>query len=237
MRKHIRTSLTLLIVALAAASFMLVLPGCAGGSNDSPGKPDAVGNRSADGASEAAHGDVVSTAMVAYANGDQVLFVDQETQTPYIPTEIDDATIIVDGQQTDEEALVAGNIVQVTGNGIMLESYPGQYPGITKVEVIETGSPADAEQYAEQDEARRDAMLAREEAQGLLNEVDRALGQVGKQLEKDEKKQIKADVAAVRKLLSKKVNKVDEADVAALRAAAAQLERSSARARDLARQA
>ena len=132
MRKHIRTSLTLLIVALAAASFMLVLPGCAGGSNDSPGKPDAVGNRSADGASEAAQGDVVSTAMVAYANGDQVLFVDQETQTPYIPTEIDDATIIVDGQQTDEEALVAGNIVQVTGNGIMLESYPGQYPGITK---------------------------------------------------------------------------------------------------------
>ena len=141
MRKHIRTSLTLLIVALAAASFMLILPGCAGGSNDSPGKPDAVGNRSADGASEATQGDVVSTAMVAYANGDQVLFVDQETQTPYIPTEIDDATIIVDGQQTDEEALVAGNIVQVTGNGIMLESYPGQYPGITKVEVIETGSP------------------------------------------------------------------------------------------------
>ena len=94
----------------------------------------------------------------------------------------------------------------------------------------------DAEQYAEQDEARRDAMLAREEAQRLANEADQALAQKGKQLEKDEKKQIKADVAAVRKLLSKKVDKVDEADVAALRAAAAQLERSSARASDLARQ-
>ena len=94
----------------------------------------------------------------------------------------------------------------------------------------------DAEQYAEQDEARRDAMLACEEAQRLTNEADQALAQKGKQLEKDEKKQIKADVAAVRKLLSKKVDKVDEADVAALRAAAAQLERSSARARDLARQ-
>ena len=94
----------------------------------------------------------------------------------------------------------------------------------------------DAEQYAEQDEARRDAMLAREEAQRLANEADQALAQKGKQLEKDEKKQIKADVAAVRKLLSKKVDKVAEADVAALRAAAAQLERSSARARDLARQ-
>lgn len=94
----------------------------------------------------------------------------------------------------------------------------------------------DAEQYAEQDEARRDAMLAREEAQRLANEADQALAQKGKQLEKDERKQVKADVAAVRKLLAKKVDKVDEADVAALRAAVAQLERSSARARDLARQ-
>lgn len=149
MRKHLRTSIALLVVALAAASLMLVLPGCAGGTSDSPGKPDAVGNRSADSTGDPSQGDVVSTAMVAYANGDEVLFVDQETQTPYIPTDLDDATIIVDGQQTDEDALVAGNIVQVTGNGIMLESYPGQYPGITKVEVVETGSPADAEQYAD----------------------------------------------------------------------------------------
>ena len=94
----------------------------------------------------------------------------------------------------------------------------------------------DAEQYAEQDEARRDAMLAREEAQRLANEADQALAQKGKQLEKDEKKQIKADVAAVRKLLSKKVDKVDEADVAALRTASEQLERSSARARNLVQQ-
>lgn len=148
MRKHIRTSLALLVVALAA-SFMLILPGCTGGTTDSPGKPDAVGNRSTSGESDATQGDVVSTAMVAYANGDEVLFVDQETQTPYIPTEIDDATIIVNGQQADEEALAPGNIVQVTGNGIMLESYPGQYPGISKVEVVETGNPADAEQYAD----------------------------------------------------------------------------------------
>ena len=94
----------------------------------------------------------------------------------------------------------------------------------------------DAEQYAEQDEARRDAMLAREEAQRLANEADQALAQKGKQLEKDEKKQIKADVAAVRKLLSKKVDQVAEADVAVLRTASEQLERSSARARNLVQQ-
>ena len=96
----------------------------------------------------------------------------------------------------------------------------------------------DAEQYAEQDEARRDADAgARGGPAAGTTRPTQALAQKGKQLEKDEKKQIKADVAAVRKLLSKKASKVDEADVAALRAAAAQLERSSARARDLARQA
>ena len=43
-------------------------------------------------------------------------------------------------------------------------------------------------------------------------------------------------MAAVRKLLSKKVDKVDEADVAVLRTASEQLERSSARARNLVQQ-
>lgn len=71
---------------------------------------------------------------------------------------------------------------------------------------------------------------------GWRTEADQALAQKGKQLEKDEKKQIKADVAAVRKLLSKKVDKVDEADVAVLRTASEQLERSSARARNLVQQ-
>ena len=40
-------------------------------------------------------------------------------------------------------------MIDIPGNGIMLESYPGQYPGITKVEVIEEGAPEDAEKYAE----------------------------------------------------------------------------------------
>ncbi|MEG2532164.1 MAG: molecular chaperone DnaK [Gordonibacter sp.] len=91
----------------------------------------------------------------------------------------------------------------------------------------------DAEQYAAQDEERRDRMVAREEAQRLANEADRALVQVGKQLDKDEKKRIKADVAAVQKLLGKKLDKLEAGDIAALRSAAAQLEQTSAHARDL----
>lgn len=80
----------------------------------------------------------VSTAMVVTLGDGEVLFVDQDTQTPYYPT-------LPEG--TPE--LAAGNIVRVTGNGIMLESYPAQYPGITDVEVVEEGAPADAEKYDE----------------------------------------------------------------------------------------
>ena len=65
--------------------------------------------------------------------------MDQETGTPYYPTNL----------PADAPELTAGNIVRVTGNGIMLESYPAQYPGITGVKVIEEGTPADAEKYDE----------------------------------------------------------------------------------------
>ena len=88
---------------------------------------------------ESAVDEFVSTAMVVTFGDGEVLFVDQETGTPYYPTNM----------PSDAPELAAGNIVRVTGNGIMLESYPGQYPGISKVEVVEEGSPADTEKYDE----------------------------------------------------------------------------------------
>ncbi|MBM6774905.1 hypothetical protein [Olsenella profusa] len=87
---------------------------------------------------DAAYEALTSTAMVVTFGDGQVLFMDQRTETPYYPT-------LPEG--TPE--LTAGNVVRVTGNGIMLESYPAQYPGITDIEVIEEGTPADAEKYDE----------------------------------------------------------------------------------------
>ena len=89
----------------------------------------------------------------------------------------------------------------------------------------------DAETYAAADEARRDSFVVREDAQRLLNDAESALNSVGKQLDKEEKKAIKADAAAVRKLLAKKPEKMDDADRNALKAAAEALEQSSAHAR------
>ena len=100
----------------------------------SPEAGDAAGG----GVEGAETGEFVSTAMVVTFGDGEMLFVDQETGAPYHPTLPEGAP-----------ELAAGNIVRVTGNGIMLESYPAQYPGITKVEVIEEGTPADAEKYDE----------------------------------------------------------------------------------------
>ena len=92
----------------------------------------------------------------------------------------------------------------------------------------------DAEQYAAQDGVRREALAAMEEGRKLADEANRALASAGKQIEKAEKKQVKADISALQRLLGKKVDKITDADVAALRAAIAQLEGSSAHVRSLA---
>ena len=39
--------------------------------------------------------------------------------------------------------------MDITGNGIMLESYPGQYPGIMEITVVSDGTEEDAQQYQE----------------------------------------------------------------------------------------
>ena len=86
----------------------------------------------------------------------------------------------------------------------------------------------DAEQYAAQDGIRREAMEVSREAQTILSRADRALGVAGKQLDKQEKKQVKADSAELSKLLSKlKLDNVTEAQLSEIRAAASRLKASS----------
>ncbi len=86
----------------------------------------------------------------------------------------------------------------------------------------------DAEQYAVQDGFRRDLMQTLNEAQMLCNQVSAAMGKAGKQLDKEEKKRVKEDEAALLKLVSKaKPDKMTEADLANLKAAIEALRGSS----------
>ena len=87
----------------------------------------------------------------------------------------------------------------------------------------------DAEMYASQDGERRDIMTTVNEAQQLLTQAEGALSKAGKQLDKEEKKRVKADCAALSKILFKrKPDKMTGEDLAALRAAMDTLRQSSA---------
>lgn len=92
----------------------------------------------------------------------------------------------------------------------------------------------DAQQYAGQDSIRMEAMELTGEANTLLAQSEQALKKAGKQIEKDKKKQIKKDCAALQKLLMKyRADKVTEQDVENIRSAKEQLEMSSAEIRNL----
>ena len=86
----------------------------------------------------------------------------------------------------------------------------------------------DAEQYASQDKLRRDSMDIINEANQLILKAETAMNKAGKKLEKEEKKQIKAECAELRKLLSKaKPENMSETDISNIRELMLRLERSS----------
>ncbi len=86
----------------------------------------------------------------------------------------------------------------------------------------------DAEQYAAQDAVRREALQISNTANGLIFKTEQALSKCGKQLEKEEKKQVKSDISELRKLLSKaKPDKMTEEQLQEIRAAIARLEGSA----------
>lgn len=91
----------------------------------------------------------------------------------------------------------------------------------------------DAEMYAGEDQARCDKMETISNAQRVAGEVNALYGKVQKQLGKDEKKQIKSDLAIVTKIAGKKMEKLGDADFAELSSASARLEEAAARLRSM----
>ena len=85
-------------------------------------------------------------AMYIPAGEDGHLMVGEETGNVFtvtMPDNIQDKN----GKKISEEDLNRGDIVAIYGDGIMLESYPGQYPGVTKIKVVKEGKASDADQY------------------------------------------------------------------------------------------
>lgn len=89
----------------------------------------------------------------------------------------------------------------------------------------------DAEQYMEQDGIRKQSIDITFEANRCLTRAEAALNKAKKELSKEEKKQIKADMVNLRKLIKKtRPDKMTESDISSLQNAINQLNSSSANA-------
>ena len=91
----------------------------------------------------------------------------------------------------------------------------------------------DAEMYAAEDGARREANQVRNDAQSLLNTAQTAFEAHKKEIDKTEKRDIQSDMLNLQKLLAKKPKKGAEDDVTAIKAAMEKLELSSANIRNM----
>ena len=86
----------------------------------------------------------------------------------------------------------------------------------------------DAQQYAGQDNLRKEAIALTGDAQKVLSQAQRALKNGGKQIDRAVKKQVKGDINALSKLMGKfRLDRMTEDDLTAIRQAKYNLERSA----------
>ena len=86
----------------------------------------------------------------------------------------------------------------------------------------------DAQNYASQDQVRKDAIELLGDANKLLIRTERCVKNAGKQLDKPVKKQVKADTVKLQKLVAKcRLDRVDANQLSEIRAAKEQLEQSA----------
>lgn len=82
----------------------------------------------------------VMEALLLRDDGEELLshylLVDTETGTPFTGNFPEGSIYDESGKKISSEELKNGDVLKLSGDGIMLESYPGQYPGIYKMELL-----------------------------------------------------------------------------------------------------
>lgn len=78
---------------------------------------------------------------------DGMLFIDPETKSPFYVHIPEENIFDENGEKILLEDMGDGDLFAFYGDGIVLESYPPQYPAITEVMRIKDGNAEDAEQY------------------------------------------------------------------------------------------
>ena len=86
------------------------------------------------------------TAVYFHTDDNSWYFADLDTDTIFSGT-IPDKLTDENGKKLTEEDMTDGDVYLIYGDGIMLESFPGQYPGITKMVRKEQGNQEKADHY------------------------------------------------------------------------------------------
>lgn len=94
-------------------------------------------------------GEKPMTAVYFQADVGSWYFADLDTDTIFSGT-IPDKLTDENGKKMTEADMQDGDVYLIYGDDIMLESFPGQYPGITKLVRKEQGNQEKADQYRQQ---------------------------------------------------------------------------------------
>ena len=91
-------------------------------------------------------GEKPMTAVYFQADDGSWYFADLDTDTIFSGT-IPDKLTDENGKKMTEADMQDGDVYLIYGDGIMLQSFPGQYPGITKMVRKEQGNQEKADHY------------------------------------------------------------------------------------------
>lgn len=86
------------------------------------------------------------TAMYVTFGKDNYVMVNQENRTPFTVS-MPEKIYNISGEQITAENLQNGNLLEITSDGMVMETYPEQYPGVTEIRVIDEGNPQNTKQY------------------------------------------------------------------------------------------
>ena len=147
--------LTGILMAVCLTSALIV--GCgqkAGGQNaqtangqsDAQTESQTTGNPSKTGDGSGEENSAVQHCILLAGKNGTWLLADRDNGNVFtveIPSDLTDES----GKKISPEILKAADYVDVYGDGIMLQSYPGQYPGVSKMVVTGEGSEDELKQY------------------------------------------------------------------------------------------
>ena len=147
--------LTGILMAVCLTSALIV--GCgqkAGGQNtqtangqsDAQPESQTTGNPSETGDGSGEENSAVQHCILLAGKNGTWLLADRDNGNVFtveIPSDLTDES----GKKISPEILKSADYVDVYGDGIMLQSYPGQYPGVSKMVVTGEGSEDELKQY------------------------------------------------------------------------------------------